>query len=74
MGSTYAQPPMENLILAISYIARSQPIIDLTPKGEVPPVSFYPKWSLFCLANFADPNNRPEPLPTLSEEDKFMLT
>jgi len=69
MGSNYASPPFENILLCISYIARQQDYIDLSscdhrplyPNGEKPR-------SIGCL-NFSG-----ERVPPLVYDDIYMLS
>jgi len=64
MGSNYASPPLENLILTISFIARQQSHVDFS-NGSVQG----PKFNHLFLNSF----NIGDQMPPLCKEDLNML-
>ena len=78
MGSNYAIPPLDSLILCISYICRSQKFIDLKGSNadfgnpESGMINGYQKWSPICFYSCMDENENPN-YPALSNDDKYML-
>jgi hypothetical protein len=68
MGSNYAQPPLGNLMLCISYIVRQQDFVNL--QGKQRPLIGYngqKLQSLYCY------NHSGEEIMDLHTDDLFML-